>query len=131
AGYGALFHESSCKIFNDKKKLLGEILVNKGLYSVKGSKRPYTRAAAVKEVLTMWEVHARLGHMAPSTITQMIHDGVITGINLDVAKKTMDSCESCKYAKAMHKPIRKVQDPPRHENFGNKVHSNLWGPSPV
>ncbi|KAG2066051.1 hypothetical protein BDR04DRAFT_941049, partial [Suillus decipiens] len=40
-------------------------------------------------------------------------------------------CESCKYAKAMCKPIDKVRDPPWHEKFSDKVHSDLWGPSPV
>lgn len=43
----------------------------------------------------------------------------------------MEHCESCEYAKAMQKPIGKVQDPPRHENIGDEAHSDLWGPSPV
>ncbi|KAG2089618.1 uncharacterized protein F5147DRAFT_553883, partial [Suillus discolor] len=131
ASYAALFRENSCKIFNEKKKLMGEIAVSRGLYCIKGSKGSFAGVAGVKETLTMREIHARLGHMAPSTIAQMIRDGAITGIVLDSSEATMESCESCEYVKATRKPIGKVRDPPRRESFGDEVHSDLWGPSPV
>ena len=35
------------------------------------------------------------------------------------------------YAKATRKPIGKEHDPPCHENLGDEVHTDLWGPSPV
>ncbi|KAG2072336.1 hypothetical protein BDR04DRAFT_942059, partial [Suillus decipiens] len=76
--------------------------------------------------LTMRKIHVQLGHIAPSTIMQMIRDDAITGISLDPSETTMDKCESCEYAKATRKPIGKIQEPPRHENFGDEVHSDLW-----
>jgi len=131
AGYAALFRGESCRIFNDRKKQLGEIPVNKGLYCVKGPKGLFAGISNDTEPLTMREIHARLGHMAPDTIAKMIRDGTITGIKLDPSDASMDSCDSCEYAKATRKPIGKVRDPPRRENFGDEVHTDLWGPSPV
>ncbi|KIK78540.1 hypothetical protein PAXRUDRAFT_101754, partial [Paxillus rubicundulus Ve08.2h10] len=115
-GCAALFHDSCCQIFDGKKKQLGEIPVSKGLYCVMTLQTLYTGIAKMKEALTMEEVHYRLGHIAPNTIRKMLHDGTITGITLDTRHVTMGSCDSCDYAKAI---------------FGDKVHSDLWGPSPV
>ncbi|KAG2053426.1 hypothetical protein BDR06DRAFT_827506, partial [Suillus hirtellus] len=130
AGYVVLFCEDSCKIF-DAKKLLGEIPVNKGLYCIKGPKRPFMGAAKVNEALTMCDAHARLGHITPDSIKYMLKDGVITGIMLDPSDFTMDKCGLCEYAKATQKAIGKMRDPLRCEHFSDKVHTDLWGPSPV
>jgi hypothetical protein len=131
-GYAALFHENSCKILYDrKKKQLAEIPVSKGLYCVKAPRAPFAGLANAKELLSMQDIHMRLAHMAPDTIQKMIHDGTITGMSLDPSNSIMEACDSCEYAKATWKAIGKVRDPPRCEYFGNKVHSNLWGPSPV
>jgi hypothetical protein len=59
------------------------------------------------------------------TIMQMIRNNAITGISLDPSETTMDRCDSCEYAKATRKPIGKVQDPPRREDSGDEVHSDL------
>ena len=41
------------------------------------------------------------------------------------------SCESCEYAKTIKKPIKKERSAPRAANFGNEIHSDIWGPSPL
>ena len=79
----------------------------------------------------MAEVHVQLGHIAPTAICAMLKDGTISGITLDETHSTMGTCDSCKYAKATRKPIGKEQDSPRHEELGDEVHTDLWGPSPV
>jgi len=79
----------------------------------------------------MQEVHKRLGHIAPDSIRQMIKDGMITGITLDEAHESMGTCNSCKYAKLMRKPIGKLHDPLRQSKLDDEVHTDLWGPSPV
>lgn len=113
------------------KKLLGEVPVSKGLYCVKGPRKLFAGLANADETLTMCEVHARLGHISPDSIAKMICDGVINGIKLDPSDATMDKCNSCEYAKATRKPIGKIRNPLRREKFGDEVHSNLWGPSPI
>ena len=53
-----------------------------------------------------------MGHIAPDTIEQM-------------------PCVSCEYGKATCKPIKKSCEKPRASKFGDEIHSNVWGPSPV
>jgi hypothetical protein len=69
AGYAALFRDTVCRIFNPRKKLVGEIPVSNGLYHVRHvTKCSFTGVAATVETLTMEELHARLSHIAPATI---------------------------------------------------------------
>ena len=61
----------------------------------------------------------------------MLKDGTISGLTLNEAHPTMGACNSCEYAKTTRKPIGKERDPPHHENLGDEVHTDLWGPSPI
>ncbi|KIK12843.1 hypothetical protein PISMIDRAFT_18446, partial [Pisolithus microcarpus 441] len=131
AGYAALFRDKKCQIFDSHKKKLGEIPMTNGLYCLKRSCQIYAGLAKATEPLTMAEIHARLGHIAPEAIWRMLKDGTITGITLNVAHSTMGACNSCEYAKATRKPIGKERDPPRREHLGDEIHTDLWGPSPV
>ncbi|KAG6328440.1 hypothetical protein ID866_10649 [Astraeus odoratus] len=114
AGYAALFCDSCCKIFNARKKLLGVILVSKGLYTVNAPQTSYAGIASAEEPLTMEEIHVRLGHITPESIQQMLKASTITGIKPDPGHTMMGSCNSCKYAKATRKHVGKVRNPPRH-----------------
>ena len=131
AGYAALFRNKHCQIFDARKKRLGEVLLNKGLYCVKCPHHIFAGLAKASDPLTMAEVHAQLGHIAPTAIHTMLKNGTISGISLDKAHSTMGTCDSCEYAKALRKPIGKERDPPRHKELGDEVHTDLWGPSPV
>ena len=131
AGYAALFRDKRCQIFDARKKKLGEVPLNKGLYCVKRPRHIFAGLAKASDPLTMAEVHARLGHIAPTAICAMLKDSTITGITLDNTHSTMGACDSCEYAKATCKPIGKERDPPRREELGDEVHTDLWGPSPV
>ena len=131
ASYAALFRDKRCQIFDARKKKLGEVPLNKGLYCVKRSRCIFAGLAKATDSLTMEEVHAQLGHIAPTAIRAMLKDGTITGITLDKAHSTMGTCDSCEYTKATRKPIGKEHDPPCCEEPGDKVHTDLWGPSPV
>ena len=113
AGYAALFHDLCCRIFDSKKKQLAEIPANRGLYALKAPHRLYAGVAQANDPLTMEEIHSHLGHIAPEAIRQMLKDGVVTGLTLDLAHMTISCCESCEYAKATRKPIGKICDPPR------------------
>ena len=134
AGCAALFHDKHCQIFDAQKKKLGKIPLISGLYSLKSnstSRKFFAGLVKHNKTLTMEEVHARLGHIAPDSIHQMIKDGTITGIMLDEAHKTMGTCDSCEYAKLTCKPIGKIRNPLRQAKLGDEVHTDLWGPSPV
>ena len=131
AGFAVLFRDKHCQIFSEKRKKLGEVPLTKGLYCLKSAHKPFVGLMKASDTLTMAEIHSRLGHLAPEAIRKMLKDRTITGIILDNAHSTMGTCDSCEYAKTMHKPIGKLHDPPRHEKLGDEVHTDLWGPSPV
>ena len=134
AGYTALFHDKRCQVFDTQKKKLEEIPLPSGLYSLRSShaaRRLFAGLAKHDEPLTMQEVHERLGHIAPNSIHQMIQDGTVTDITLNETHKLMGTCDLCEYAKLTHKPIGKLCDPLCQSNLGDKVHTDLWGPSPV
>lgn len=87
-------------------------------------------AAVAKAVQSMdlWDLHRTLGHIAPEAAKAAV--GAVEGINLDESS-TIDSCHSCDYAKMTRKPITKTRQTPQASKFGEEVHSDLWGPSPV
>ena len=71
-----------------------------------------------------------MGHIAPESAKRMVSSGAVKGIEIDPTSSIQD-CNSCEYAKATHKPIKKVRETPRTTKFGNEIHSDVWGPLPV
>ena len=131
AGYASLFRGSTCKIFDQRKKQIGEVHAKNGLYRVDHyAERREEMGGVAKEVLTVEELHRRMGHIAPDAAKRLVSEGAVTGIELDLSSE-LKSCDSCEYAKATRKPIKKTRDAPRAEKFGDEIHSDLWGPSPV
>ena len=60
----------------------------------------------------------------------LVKSGAIEGIQL-INDGSAIICNSCKYAKTMHKPIQKERDAPLADAFGAEVHTDLWGPLPT
>ena len=83
-----------------------------------------------REVVTLEELHRKMGHITPEAAKQMVSSGAVEGIELDLTS-TLQACNSCQYAKATRKPISKVRVAPRAEKFGKEIHSDVWGPSSV
>ena len=131
AGYSALFRNSVCCIFNHYKKLVGEVEVSNGLYRIKHQSKAFAGAAQTVQMLTMEELHRCLSHISPTMIQEMLSKGMAEGIKLDPVHETMGQCESCENAKATCKPIGKIREPQHCKHFGDKVHSDVWGPAPV
>ncbi|KIJ10699.1 hypothetical protein PAXINDRAFT_85592, partial [Paxillus involutus ATCC 200175] len=132
AGYAALFHDSVCRIFDPHKVVVDEITLSNGLYGVKRQNaKTFANAAHGIKTLTMEQLHACLSHIVPTTIREMLAKGMVEGVCLDPLHETMGQCEACKYVKATRKPIGKEREPKHCETFGDEVHTDLWGPSPV
>ena len=130
AGYTALFRKEHCQIFDTKRKLVGKISVDNGLYRVYHEARPSGTAATATERMSIMDLHRRMGHISYDAARDLVKKGLIKGIELDETSQP-GPCESCEYAKMTRKPIQKVRVEPRAEKFGDEVHSDLWGPSPV
>ena len=129
AGYLALFHDSICHIFNCYKKLVGQVKVSNGLYRVKHQSKAFAGAAQTAQMLSMEELHHHLSHISPAMILEMLSKGMVEGIKLDPVHETMG--QSCENVKATRKPIGNICGPRCHEHFGDEVHSDVWGPTPV
>ena len=125
------FQGNTCIIYNSKDKVIGRINANNGLYHVDHEIAVNVAMAGEdREVLTIKELHHRMGHIAPETAKQMVSNGAIEGIDVDLASE-IQQCDSCEYAKATQKPIKKNCQTPRAAKFGNEVHSDVWRPSPL
>ena len=69
-----------------------------------------------------------MGHIAHDAAKKLVKDGLVTGVTLVGDNGEWRTCESCEYAKATRKPIRKERREPRAELFGDEIHSDVWGP---
>ena len=131
AGYKVIFRGPICKIFDQKDKIIGLIPVKNGLYHVDHDVfMNVAMAGEVREVLTLEDLHRRMGHIAPEAAKQMVSIGAVDGIKLDLTS-TIQSCNFCKYATTTRKPITKTRVTPWAKKFGEKIHSDIWGPLPV
>jgi len=129
AGFSVAFEGQSCRIKAKDGRIVGDIPASpNGLYKVEHA----LTAAAAAEQVDILTVHRRLGHISVDTIRTLVRTNAVTGLHLiDPHPSSPLTCDSCDYAKATRKVIRKETTTPRAEAFGDEVHSDVWGPSPV
>ena len=126
AGFAVAFEGNTCKITSPGGKTVGRIpATNNGLYRVE---HVNVASTAADEVIDMRTLHKRLGHAAASTIRALIRSGAIQGILLKDDGQPFH-CESCEYAKATRKPIKKECQTTPASTFGEEIHTDVWGPS--
>jgi len=125
AGYPVLFKDNRCKIHNKNEKVIGDIPVSdNGIYKVLHA------GAATLEQVDLLTLHRRLGHVSVNTIRTLIRNNVVAGLQL-LNDSSPFFCESCEYAKTTRKPINKERQAEQASAFGDEVHLDLWGPSPL
>jgi hypothetical protein len=98
-----------------------------GLYRVV---REFKSTNTADEMLTFVELHRHMGHIVPNTARKLLEKGFVTGVRLDMSSSELMFCESCTYAKAVHKLIQKFEEGEHVREFGDAVHSDVWGPVP-
>ena len=96
---------------------------SRGLYRV-----AHEEEANAAELLSVMELHRRMGHIAPSSARKLIDSGAVTGVKIDPESKE-SHCDACLYARATRQPIPSVRIRPPAEKFGDEVHTDVWGPS--
>jgi len=82
------------------------------------------------EQIDIHTLHQCLGHIPVDPIHSLISKGAITGIHT-INDGSPIICDSCKYAKLTHKPIKSERTAPPANRFGEEIHSDVWGPSPT
>ena len=56
----------------------------------------------------------------------MVSSKAVDRVEVDLMTE-IKGCDSCKYAKATQKPIKKVQETLKGTKFGDEIHSDVWG----
>ena len=110
AGFKTIFHKDLLKIFGLRDSALGCIMVQKSLYRVEHEPREVV-ANVTTDTVTIEELHRIMGHISPEVARKLIEDGLVEGVKLDRSSDIW-SCDSCEYAKAHRKPIRKEREEP-------------------
>ncbi|THH06846.1 hypothetical protein EW145_g3795 [Phellinidium pouzarii] len=133
AGYSTAFTNGKCIIHNADRLKVGEITKSKrGLYHFTHEAPELEDSMNItEEVVTLQDLHTCLGHISPATAEKLVKHSYITGIKLDTTVPPLTFCNSCVYGKATHKEIRKERLGERATEFGEEIHTDLWGPAPV
>ena len=71
-----------------------------------------------------------MGHINHDDLRRMVKDGMVDGIELNLDSKP-EFCTTCIQAKATRKPFPRLSTSERATCYGQKIVSDLWGPSPV
>jgi len=68
--------------------------------------------------------------IAVASTRKLVESGAVQGVKLDPESQEQD-CSACIYTCTTHLPISKVRIKPLAQNFGDEVHTDVWGPAPV
>jgi hypothetical protein len=130
-GYILHIRGGLCIIRSPKNITIAQIPLIRGLYRVNKApkllKSPV--ANAVSKLMSINELHKKMGHVNYDNLCKMVKDGMVSGIDLDL-NSNPDFCEACIKAKATRKPFPKKSET-KYQNYGDKVVADTWGPAPV
>jgi len=84
----------------------------------------------VVEIVTVMELHRRMGHIAPASMRKLIEASLVTGIALDPSLWE-EHCEACIFVCATQKSVPKLRVSDQAQRFGDEIHTDVWGPAPV
>jgi len=127
AGYLVIFEASTCKIKHPNGTVIGTIPATaNGLYKVEHA---YTASVAL-ECITLSTLHWCLVHIAPDTLHTLVSRGAVEGIEL-INNRAPLICDPCEHGKSMRKVIQKEHQALLARAFGDEVHTDIWGPSPM
>ena len=87
-------------------------------------------SANAAEPVSVMELHCHLGHIGVSSAHKLVESGTVVGVKLDPGSQEGD-CDACVYACATCLPVAKVRISPPAQNFGDEVHTSVWGPASV
>jgi len=82
------------------------------------------------ELLSVMELHHRLGHISIASTCKLVEIGAVKGIKLDPDVPESD-CEACIFACATRIPVPKPRISVPALSFGDEIHTDVWGPARV
>jgi len=134
AGFSVTFGGQCCTIHNKDGNIVGSIAKSQNLYRI--IRQPNIQvgssnaAEAVDEPtkLSVMELHRRMGHIAPTAAKMLVVNGHVAGVTLIDSLEPLQ-CEACIKAKSARKAIPKVRQGEQATEFGQEIHSDIWGPT--
>ena len=132
AGSTVVFTGNVCRIYSKDRNIIGEIKVKGGLYRVltKGTKAYAYTIHVNEEILSLDELHRRLGHVSHERVKHLVKKGLVEGVALEKDEEVV-ACESCEWAKGHKKSVSKIRESERCTAVGDEIHSDLWGKAEV
>ena len=113
---------------------IGLIPQANGLYCMsiapQGTTNGPEEALAASGKITISKLHQRMGHINHEDLLKMVKEKTIIGIDLHLESKP-ELCPQCIEAKAMNRPFPKLSISNRAKAYGDKIVSDLCGPSPT
>lgn len=130
-GYATHFETDGAYVLTPNRKPLFRVNVHNNIYPIITpptiANAPHVEVALT--AMTMEVFHQSMGHAHPVGLRKMVEDEVITGVEL--TEKTMGQCEPCIKAKHTRAPIPHKRTSPPVKEYGDRIHSDVWGPAPV
>jgi transposase InsO family protein len=87
-------------------------------------------SAHAVELVSVMELHRRMGHIAVASARKLVESGAITGVELDPNSQEHD-CDACIFARATCLPVPKVRISTPAQRFGDEIHTDVWGPASI
>jgi hypothetical protein len=126
-GYHAHIGDGRLKIVSPEGEQLGQIpCTMHHLYKVTHA----PESTHTVELISIMELHRRMGHIAVASARKLVESGAITGIELDPNSQEHD-CDACIFARATCLPVPKVHISTPAQRFGDEIHTNVWGPASI
>jgi hypothetical protein len=126
-GFTCMFTNGECMLRSPQGKICGKIKIVNGVFQT--YRENNHSLYSVNTALTLNQLHARMGHIAPSSAKLMINEKIVEGIEL--IELPIEFCEACVKGKIMQQPIAKEGRSELCKAQGEKVHTDVWGPSEV
>ncbi|THG92780.1 hypothetical protein EW026_g8242 [Hermanssonia centrifuga] len=135
-GFGVLIDEEGLHLHTPDNEYLATIPCKNGLYRVDHT-APDSAIAPMAFIIernkvSLYDAHIRNGHVSYDYIKKALDsDHKYHGLQIDPLKMEEPLCEACIKGKISRTPIRKERISDQAANFGDILHMDLWGPSPV
>ena len=124
-GYSCLLEGDHLRITSPHGEQVAEVFCNAcNLYQVVHS----PESAHAVELLSAMELHRRLSHISVANARKLVQSGAVKGIDLDPNALDEVDCDACIFARATRLPISKPPNSTPAKNFGDVIHSDVWGP---
>ncbi|RDB27836.1 Retrovirus-related Pol polyprotein from transposon TNT 1-94 [Hypsizygus marmoreus] len=134
AGCSLHIEDGMCVIRSPKpqRRIIGRVPELRGLYRADSStvsSSPQLNVNSASKLMSISELHRRMGHINHKDLREAVRLGMITGIELDMTSEP-EFCEPCVKGKATRHSFPKESET-EYTKYGEKVVADLWGPAQV